>query len=321
MTLKPQALESSALKVGMIGNLAMGAAGVLASVLSNSQALLVDGLFSLVGFFAAIVATKVSRQSSAAPDETRPFGYAADEAVFTTFRSLSLLGLVAFAFVNACTKIASYAGGVTPPPVRFEIVGIYTVVICLICFGLWFTHQRAWKKSGKKSDILQLEARAAAFDGAITGTAGAGFVLIYFLQNGPLAVIAPIGDAIIVICLCLVAVGTYWKDFTNSIGELVGVSASTELVAKVRDGIAPMLQAEDLELVDVAVVKAGRTLSAVAYVDPKKELSGQRADEISTKLNAQLSGSLGQVAVLVVVSAAGRSILGETSVPEPETGA
>lgn len=305
-----QKTETSALRLGMIGNLAMGFAGVVASILSNSQALLVDGLFSLVGFFSAIVAIRVGRQTMAGPDAERPFGYAADEAAFTTFRSLSLLGLVAFAFVNAVSKIASYFGGTTPTPVRFEVVGVYTVIVCLICAALWFNHNRSWKKTGESSDILKLEARAAAFDGAITACAGIGFGIVFLLQGGPLSFVAPIGDSIIVIILCLVASGTYWSDFTSSLGELVGTSANKDVVNKVQTIAQATLSEHEVELVDVAVLKAGRTFSTAVFINPAPPLGGAEVDALSSKLQSAISQEFARAEVLVVVSEQGRTMFG-----------
>ncbi len=313
MSATAMSFESSALRVGMVGNLAMGFAGVVASVLSNSQALLVDGLFSLVGFFAAIIAVRVGKQSFAQPDDARPLGYAADEAVFTTFRSLSLLGLVAFALINAVAKIAAYIGGTVPAPVKYEVVGVYTVAICLICVGLWLNHLRCWKKTGKNSDILKLEARAAAFDGVITGTAGLGFGLVYLFQSGPLAFIAPVGDSIIVIGLCLIASGTYWSDFKSSLGELVGASAGAEIVENARAIAEEHFASEDIALVDVVVLKAGRTYSVIVFVNPRDTISGKQADNLSASLNAKLSTQFARTEVLVVVSEIGRRVLGAAS--------
>ncbi|WP_255415453.1 cation transporter [Ruegeria sp. Alg231-54] len=290
----------------MVGNLTMGVAGVAASILSNSEALMVDGLFSLVGFFSAMVAIRVGRQSAAGADADRPFGYAMDEAVFTTFRSLSLLGLVVFAFTNAVAKIAAYAGGTTPAPVRFEVIGVYTFVICLICAGLWFNHHRSWKKTGEASDILKLEARAAAFDGAITGCAGVGFGIVFLLQGTSLAFIAPVGDSIIVVVLCLVASGTYWSDFKSSMGEVLGVSASQDVVASVHRVVTEVVTKHDVDLVDVAVLKAGRTFSTAVYVNPKAAISGLQVDAISTEIRTVLLKQFKQAEVLVIVSESGR---------------
>lgn len=293
----------------MFGSLVMGIAGVSASVLSNSSALLVDGLFSLVGFCAAIVAIRVGRQASAAADDDRPFGYSADEAVFTTFRSLSLLGLVVFAFAGAVTKIAAYIGGTVPIAVKYEVIGIYVVAISLICLGLWANYRRAWKNSGEQSDILMLEARAAAFDGSITATAGVGFGLVYLLQNGPLAFVAPIGDSIIVLFLCLFAAATYWSDFKNSLGELVGVSAAPKIIQKVRATVQEKFSNENVDVIDIVVSKSGRLHFVAVFVNPFAPILAADVDRLSLLLEENLKAQFSRVEVLVIISESGRGPL------------
>lgn len=311
-----QQVESSALRIGMAGNLTMGVAGVAASILSNSQALLVDGLFSLIGLFSAIVAVQVGKNAAAPPDKDRPLGYAADEAAFTTFRSLSLLGLVSFALVNAIAKIAAYLGGTVPPPVKFEVVGVYTLLICLICAGLWFNYHRSWKKTEKSSDIMKLEARAAAFDGALTGCAGLGFGLIFLLQGTSFSAVAPIGDSIIVLVLCFVASSIYWTDFKNSLGELLGSSAGQEVTKHVEGIVADPMHRYDMDLVDVAVLKTGRTLSVALFADPKRMIDGKHVDDLSLELHRLLEDQFARVQVLVVISQRGRNLF-ETAAKTP----
>ena len=52
--------ERRSLATGMWANLFMGAAGITAPQLSNSDALMVDGLYSGVNFFSAIIAGRVA---------------------------------------------------------------------------------------------------------------------------------------------------------------------------------------------------------------------------------------------------------------------
>ena len=82
-----QQIERRALVISMWANLFMGVTGVICAVLSHSNAILVDGLFSTIGFTAAVVGRRISARAEDGPDRFRPFGYAADEAIFTTFRS------------------------------------------------------------------------------------------------------------------------------------------------------------------------------------------------------------------------------------------
>lgn len=106
-------LESRALVVAM-GKSLHGCRRNPASILSNSNAIMMDGLFSLIGFTSAVLGRRISQRIDAGPDKLRPFGYAADEAIFSTLRSLSLLGLVLFAITSALKSIYNYLNGLPP---------------------------------------------------------------------------------------------------------------------------------------------------------------------------------------------------------------
>ncbi|MCP4207699.1 MAG: hypothetical protein GY767_11710, partial [Shimia sp.] len=56
-----KAREMRALSIAMAGSLFMGGAGVLAAILSNSTAIMMDGLFSLIGFTSAFIGRKISK--------------------------------------------------------------------------------------------------------------------------------------------------------------------------------------------------------------------------------------------------------------------
>ena len=64
-----KAPERRAMIVGVAGNLFMGAAGLFAAYLSGSQAILLDGLFSMVGVVAALMGLYVARTALPEPDE------------------------------------------------------------------------------------------------------------------------------------------------------------------------------------------------------------------------------------------------------------
>ena len=59
-------------------NLAMGIAGALTAWASNSQAMLMDGLFSLIGYASAVFVMRISKTAHLGPSCLRPFGDATD---------------------------------------------------------------------------------------------------------------------------------------------------------------------------------------------------------------------------------------------------
>lgn len=308
-------LEGRALTIGMWGNMFMGASGILAAVLSNSQAILVDGLFSLIGFTAAFAGKRISRTATAGPDRWRPFGYAADEALFTTFRALTLLGLVLFAVFSAVMRIVSYLSGDAPAELNFAPMAVYFPAMALTCALLWLFHSRAWRRSGRRSDILRLEARAAAFDGLMTVAAGGGLVAIILLRDGPLAPIAPVGDSIIVLGLCSFVLVRFFRDFLAGLRELAGVTAGPEDIAKARRAIRATLAEHKGTLHDLSVTKLGRQYTVAVYYAPGQPVSATSIDDLTQQLRSDLSTALEGADPVVVISDHGRRLPDPTEPP------
>lgn len=301
-----QRLEGRALGIGMAGNLFMAVAGIVAAYLSNSQAVLMDGLFSLIGFTAALLGKRVARNTQRKADKFRPFGYAGDEAIFKTFRALSLLGLVIFAITSATFNIVGYLNGEPQRELVFAPMLVYFAVIGLTCLILWAFHRRAWVKSGRQSEVLQLEQKAAAFDALITGSAAVGLLGIHALSDGILAPIAPIGDSIIVLILCLSVTVQYFRDFMTGLGELAGVTASPKFIASARRAMRETLGQDGGTLVDLSVSKLGRFFTVVVYYNPQRPTSAAHIDDLTRQLQSDLGPLFPQSEVFVVVSEHGR---------------
>ncbi|WP_425046393.1 cation transporter [Primorskyibacter sp. S87] len=301
-----KAREGRSLVIGMVSNLFMGAAGITAALLSNSNAVMVDGLFSLIGFFAAWFGRQIGQRADLGPDRLRPMGYAAEESIFSTFRSLSLLGLVLFAVFGAIQNITRYLNGDPPPELVYEPLFVYFAVVSLTCLATWFVHHRNWKNTGKVSDILRLEAKAAAFDGFITLAAGIGLIGIHFFREGFLAPIAPIGDSIIVLGLCLTAVGQYYRDFITGLGELAGATASPEALVKARRALRPVLAEQDGTVQDISVVKVGRSFLVTVYFTPSSPVSAEQIDRLNLSLIAAAQTVLNNADVILIMSQYGR---------------
>ncbi|WP_146348335.1 cation transporter [Phaeobacter marinintestinus] len=295
-------LESRSLLIAMWGNLFMGAAGILAAVLSNSTAIMMDGLFSLVGFTAAFLGRKISRRVDAGPDRLRPMGYAADEALFSTFRALSLLGLVMFAMTSAGVNIYKYLQGEATPELSFGPLFVYFVVIGGTSFLLWALHRYTWSRTGKVSEILRLEAKASLFDGIITAAAGAGLGAVYFFQDGFLAPIAPIGDSIVVLILCLTAIGQYRRNLVSGMGELVGATANPKAVAAARRAIRPSVADDGGVVTDLSVMKLGRTHLVSVYYNPQRPIDAGEADQLNLRMIHDVREALSGADVILIIS-------------------
>lgn len=299
---RKSSLESRSLGVAMWGNLFMAAAGLLAGAMSNSAAIMMDGLFSLVGFGSALLARRISRRIDAGPDKARPFGYAADEALFSTFRALSLLGLIAFAIANAIRNIYAYLNGAVPEPLVFAPMFVYFVGIGLTCTVLWAFHYFTWRKTGRSSAILRIEAKASMFDALITAAAGVGLGAIYLYRNGPLASVAPIGDSVIVLLLCLLAIGIHVREFRGGLGELAGISARPEHLAGARRALRPAIAEDGGSVQDVSVTKLGRSFLVTVYYNPRRPATAAEIDRLTLRMIRDVREAIPGADVLLIVT-------------------
>lgn len=296
-------IERGSLRVAMAANLVMGMAGIYAALASRSDALLVDGLFSAVNFLSAIVAARVGISIARAPDRRRPFGYDADEAIYVTFRSMILAGLVGFAGFNSIQKILHYLSGGDVPELRFGVIVIYTIGMVAICAGLWGLHLYNWHRTGKRSEILKTEARAAFTDGLMSAGTGIALSVVPFLRGTALAPVIPIADALIVLILALIIVPKPIGLFLGAIGELAGHSVGGAPYRSVRIAAMELAKETDSELLEVALTKLGRSYFAVAYINSRQPMNGDSLDALNDRFTQACRRELGSARSEIILTA------------------
>jgi predicted Co/Zn/Cd cation transporter (cation efflux family) len=299
----PEAIERQSLEIGKWGNLLMAVAGVVASFLSRSDALLVDGLYSGVNFFSAIIAAKITMTVAQPRDRRYPFGYDAHEALYVTFRSLVLLGIMAFAVFGAVGKIVTYARGEEIPELQFGPILVYAAAMVATCLALAAWHRHNWRRSGEQSEILSTESRAAVVDAIISGGVGVGFLASMFLQGTVVEFIVPVSDSIIVLVLCVVIAGQPVTMFLGALRQVAGASAEQAVVDQVSTHLQDFLEDRPFELLDVAVTKMGRSYFVVSYVKPDRAVDGDAADGLWQQLNTSVLELLGQAKTELIIAA------------------
>lgn len=310
VTLTPaeiRARESRSLNIAMAGSMFMGVAGVTAGMIANSDAIMMDGLFSTLGFLTAFLGKWVGRRLDNPPDKVRPWGYAAEESIFTMFRALSVVGLILFALANASMAIYAYAIHGTVSDFRIAPAVIYTVVVGATCFLIWFIHRRNWILTGRRSDILRLESKAAAFDGLLTAITGLGLTTIHVFRDGFLAPVAPVGDSLIVVILCAAVVGQFWKDFIAAMGELAGATAKPAIVARARRAARRALAGQPGRMRDCTAMKLGRFYWINLHYDPGRAVTADEVDRLQDRLTAEVRKDIPNAEIWVLITERSRA--------------
>ncbi len=295
-------IEKRSFTIARWANLVMAIAGVLTAWLSHADALLVDGLYSGVNFFSSLVAAKVGESVMRPSSKTRPFGYYVDEAIYISFRSMILLGILLFATVSAVSKILAYISGNEAPELSFGIIVVYSIAMLAICLGLAYTHHRNWLKTRKSSDILKTERQAAIIDGSISAGLGVAYALAPLLRGTSLKFLLPVTDSIVVLVLVLIIIKQPVTLFLDALSEIAGKGATPSVVSAIQDAVAESADPAEYQIVDIAASKLGRFHQAIVYLNPSHPVSAQAVDQLSLAIKDACIKRIGLIEMEVVLT-------------------
>ena len=287
-----QQIEQRSLKPALWANLVMGVSGVTAALMSNASALMLDGLFSAVNFSAALIATKVARSIQRKPALMRPFGYEIDEPVYIMFRSLVLIGLILMATYVACSKIFVYVTTGQAVEVKLNWIVGYMVLMVAICVSLAFWHHRHWLATERRSELLRMERSAAVIDAGLSCAAGVAFILIALLRPTPLRFLVPISDSVVVLGLAAYMVWGPIGMFVKSLREVVGEAADDSVQQKLRSVLEAGIDSDSFRLLTSTATRVGRSMFAVAYLQPVKPVTAAQLDATRDDLTARCQDAM-----------------------------
>jgi predicted Co/Zn/Cd cation transporter (cation efflux family) len=280
--------EARALQLGTLGN-AIGAASALVFYLrSGSGALLLDGLYTAVMAGASVIAAQVSRAAQQPRSRAYPFGASGQEPLYVLFRTLVLLGIIAFAMVSAAGKVLTHLQGGAVPPVRLDGLGWYFSAMVVLNLWLWRVFAQSWNNSGRNSDMLRGMAISARFDALISAGTGIALLGSPLLLGTPLSPLVPIADAVLVLVLSVALLG----------------EPTAELRSRCCHAINPALKQHDCALIELAMIRLGRTFTAVAYVEPASAMTANQIDGLRLAVEQELVNSLRTTVLCEVIPTA-----------------
>jgi len=282
--------EARSLQLGTLGN-AVGAGAALVFYLrSGSDALLLDGLYTAVMAGASVIAGQVNRAALQPRSRAYPFGASGQEPLYVLFRTLVLLGIIAFAMVSAAGKVISYLQGGSIPTVRLDGLGWYFSAMVLLNLWLWRVFAGSWKRCGGNNSMLRGMAVSARFDALISAGTGIALLGSPLLLGTPLAPLVPIADALLVLVLSLALLGEPIIILKDAVAEAAGSSRSipADLQSLCCDAINPALALHDCALIELAMIRLGRTFTAVAYVEPVFAMTATQVDALRLAVEQDL---------------------------------
>ena len=125
--------ERGVLLLSALMSVVVGSAAVTAASITQSKAILLDGLFNLVYFLVALVTVRISALTTQPDDRKFPFGYGYFESLVNAGKGLLILGVALFALVDALIALSSGGREILAGPAI-----VYAVFATLACsFTAW----------------------------------------------------------------------------------------------------------------------------------------------------------------------------------------
>ncbi|WP_420582747.1 cation transporter [Reichenbachiella sp.] len=287
-------IEQQALWVGVFANLIMAFSGYYFYFLTNSEALLLDGNFSMIATLVSGIAVYISKVKHNRSDSF-PFGLYLYESLFVFFKGLILLGIILMALLQNGIEVIHFFMGDEIGQVTYGPILYYAVAMGVLSFGMSMYFNNRFRATKRQSTILQVEAKSLIIDGIMSLLLGASFLMISFIpETSPLAFLHSIGDAILVIILSVAFLKTPLTILKTSFIEIGGGSLQDQ---EEKEEIISWLKEcsnEHLTYEKSFINKSGSSYLAVVYlsssrttVEVKKisEIRSQMFDKLIAKYN------------------------------------
>lgn len=296
-------VENKALKVGVFISFLMAIAGWITYYLSGSDAMLLDGNFSFISVFAGIVAIIISKNKHQ-KTKTFPFGSYVYEALFVLIKGILILGIVLTSGIQNSLKIISYLKDKPADNVVIGPILIYTVIISVLCFSLYFFYRFKNKSIENKSSILQVETKSTLVDGFMSLGIGLVFMIIWLLPaSSPFDFLKSIGDALIVLIMCLIFFTMPLKIIRESFIELGGGILQDNVTKAFTEKTIEDIIPSQLNIQSMYISKLGSSYFILIYLaSDTNTIDLSNIDTLRNKILERLTEKLTNVKLEIIVS-------------------
>jgi len=293
---KNQDLERRALKLSIVGAAVMAALGIGFAFLTRSEAILLDGFFSLINFAMGFLSLKVARMVSQPDDERFQFGYASFEPFVNLGKGLIMGFLSLFALYSAVDSL--FHGG---RPIASGWALTYAVFVMAGCFLIAWGQRRAAKKSG--SPLVEVDAKGWVLDGLITSAVFVAFLILVLIEKTAWSVYTPYADPLIVILLVIFSAPIPIAIVRDNIKELLLAAPDQDLQERIREKLRSATRDLPLDKTVIRMVKVGRHTYLHVYMvvaESDRGASINDTDDVRERIITELASAFPGLGIDVI---------------------
>jgi cation diffusion facilitator family transporter len=229
------------------------------ALLTQSSAILFDGVYSLIAFFMALLTLKVANLVQLPDDDRFHFGYTAIEPTLNLFKSLIIIATCLYAVMSSVNSVLS-GGNVA----QYDLAMIYGVIATAGCFAI-----AAYMKHSSKSlrsDLVGVDARTWFVDGMLSASILLGFAIAYALQSFGYSAYAPYVDPVLLIILGIAMLPIPGRIMLDSLNEVINKAPPEAFTSVIEKKLKQSLDGVPYVHVEVRISKMGRDLYLLVHI-------------------------------------------------------
>jgi len=251
--------ERKILILSALACLVIGTVALVAALLSDSQAILLDGLFNLTYFLAGLFTIKISRLVMRGDDERFPNGYSFFEALMNGIKGLLILGVSVMALIGAVDALLEGGRNIEP---GFAIA--YAIFATILAWILAIISTKGYQSS--QSPLVKADADGWIVNAAISTAVLLAFVAVYLIQDSDYQYIAPYIDPSLVLVVVAISLSVPIRMSWQALMGLLNRAPSPEIVESVTHTVRESLNDWPVEELFVRVIQPGRVRGVMVHV-------------------------------------------------------
>jgi cation diffusion facilitator family transporter len=250
--------EKRALKLNIAANGLFAAGGFGFALSTRSEAILVDGIYSLITLAFAVVSWRVADLVMRPDNERYPFGYVLYEPIVNLFKGLLLFIVAVYAFFSSISALMS--GGT---PIHTELAFFYALAATAGCASMGVYFRSVAKQTG--SALVETDARNWLIDTALSASVAFAFGLSWLLSLGGHTHYLNYVDPIVVTFLAVLILPVPARIIRDNWSQIVARSPADELVAEIEALLEQTAPASRWPEREVRIQQYGRLVSVHVY--------------------------------------------------------
>jgi cation diffusion facilitator family transporter len=278
-------LEQQALKLSIRATLLIGVAGVLSGLLTGSQAIIFDGIYSFVDVLITLLSLIVSQLLAREGSRRFQYGFFHLEPMVAAIGGAILSIACIYAGVNAVWNLMS--GGHL---VSYGMAAIWASIVSACGFGMYVYIGR--KARELNSGLLALDARSWLVTAALSVALLMSFMFAAILQRSRLNAWVPYVDPIMLLLIAVAVLPVPLTTVVRAMREVLQV-APDDLDRNVKCAMDQITAQHGFLDYSSHVAKIGRTLFVEIHVlvEPSSQIDVAATDDIRVQLATRLRAS------------------------------